>query len=72
MSLCKGCDPGPCTTTFNVEVNRANLCQWVTGFALAWWRGEKSITLNLHTQRLDKVVVGGKTVYSSDSAGEKP
>ena len=68
MKLCKGCEPEPCVTTFSVDVNRANLCQWVTGFARAWWTGEKTVTLKLHTRKLEKVVVRGETVYSSDSA----
>jgi len=71
MKLCKGCDPLPCVTTFNVDVNRANLCQWVVGFARAWWTGQKTVTLNLHTQNIEKIVVRGETVYSSETVNAR-
>lgn len=50
MKLCKGCAPSAYCYTVQVDVNRTNFCQMVTGFAKAWWRGDKVCKMNMHTK----------------------
>lgn len=67
MNLCKGCEPGPVVTSFVVDISRTNFCQMVTVFVRSWLRGDKTATLNLHSQRTASVTVDGKIVYSPET-----
>lgn len=68
MNFCKGCEPGPVVTSFVVDISRTNFCQMVTIFVRSWLRGDKTATLNLHSQKTTTVVVDGKTIYSPTTA----